>query len=122
VVNNHSQPHTTERQLPGVACGETKNTELADWTLVQKCKDPLEAVILCVQLSSQSREAIAQALGMDPGNFARMMQGRANFPLRKRIKLMEVCGNYAPLQFDAWACNFQLVDKNLLKAIQQQAA
>jgi hypothetical protein len=50
------------------------------------------------------------------------MQGRANFPDRRRIQLMQVCGNYAPLQYDAWACNFQLVDKRLLSALGAMAA
>jgi hypothetical protein len=122
VVNNQSQPNTPDRQLPGVAVGEVKPTVLADWALVQKCKDPLEAIILCVQLSDYSYETVAEKLGIDKGNFTRMMQGRANFPDRRRIQLMQVCGNYAPLQYDAWACNFQLVDKALLKALHQQAA
>lgn len=96
--------------------------EVVDWGLVQRCKDPLEAIILCVQLSEFSQEVVAEKLGIDKGNFSRMMHGRANFPDRKRIQLMQVCRNYAPLQFDAWSCDFQLVDKNLLKAMGAMAA
>ena len=29
------------------------------------------------------------------------MQGRAHFPTRKRLALMRLCGNLAPIQFEA---------------------
>lgn len=102
--------------------GEVQPMALADWARVEACKDPLQAIILCVQLSGHTYEFVAEALAIDKGNFSRMMQGRANFPDRKRIRLMEVCRNYAPLQYDAWACNFSLVDKKLLTALGAMAA
>ena len=96
--------------------------ELADWALVQKCKDRLEAIQLCVQLSGYSYQEVAKQVGIDKGNFTRMMQGRANFPDRKSIRLMRVCKNYAPLQYEAWACDFELLDKTLIQAIKARAA
>jgi hypothetical protein len=121
-AHNHSQLNTTERQLPGVAVGALQQTELADWALVQKCKDGLEAIQLCVQLSGYSSQEVARQCGIDKGNFTRMMQGRANFPDRKRVLLMRVCRNYAPLQYEALACDFELLDKTLIQAIRARAA
>jgi hypothetical protein len=89
---------------------------------VQSCKDELQAIHLCVQLSGYSYESVAKQCGIDKGNFTRMMQGRANFPARKRVHLMRVCKNYAPLQYEAWACNFELLDKTLIQAIRARAA
>lgn len=118
---NDCQPPTT-RQLPGVAVGETKVPELADWKLVEKCRHRLDAIVLCVQLSGLSHEEVAARLNIDKGAFSRMMGGRASFPDTKSIRLYQVCGNYAPLQYEAWACNFDLVDKALLAAIKARAA
>ena len=119
---NDTQPVTTERQLPGVACGEIQAPVLADWNLVRKCKDRLDAIRLCVQLSHLSNDEVSSRLGINKGNFTRMMQGRASFPDRKSIRLMHICGNYAPMQYEAWACGFELLDKRLLRAIREQAA
>jgi hypothetical protein len=117
---NHSQLLTTQRQLPGVAVGESRKPELAPWNMVQKCKNRLEAIRLCVQLSDHSNEYIAEKCGINKGNFTRMMQGKASLPDRLSIRFMEVCGNFAPLQYEAWACGFELVDKRLLTALREQ--
>lgn len=96
--------------------------KLAEWSLIQKCTSRLDAIRLCVQLSGYSSNEVASQLLIDAGNFSRMMNGKSSFPDHKSIKLMQVCGNYAPLQFEAWACGFQLVDKRLLTAMAAQVA
>lgn len=119
---NDSQRLTHTPQLPGLAVGRSREMKLADWALVEKCQSRLGAIQLCVQLSGLSCNEVASQLSINAGNFSRMMNGKASFPDHKSIKLMEVCGNYAPLQYEAWACGFQLIHKSLLKAMQAQVA
>ena len=76
--------------------------------LLNSCKNRLDAIRLCVQLSSLSNEVISENLGIDKGHFSRIMQGKAHFPDSKSIELMYLCGNYAPMQFEALRCGFQL--------------
>lgn len=102
--------------------GQLPQPVLADWNAVKACANRMDAIRLCVQLSRYSHEAICGILGIDKGHWTRIMQGRAHFPDAKSIRLMELCGNYAPLQFEAWACGFELVDKRLLRALKETAA
>lgn len=76
--------------------------------LVDHAGDMLDAVRLCVQLSNLSNETICDALGIDPGHWTRMMQGRASLQLRKLPDLMRVCGNLAPLQYLAREMGYEL--------------
>lgn len=118
----HIQEHAIQRALPGTAVGETRRPELAPWNLVQRCRDGIDAIRLCVNLSGLSYDEIARRCAIDPGNFTRIMQGKASFPTRRRTLLYAVCGNFAPLQYEAWVCNFELVDKRLLTALRETSA
>lgn len=80
--------------------------------LVGHCKSGHEAVQLCVQLSHFSHEAICERLGIDKGHWSRIMQGRAHFPTDKRVALMRLCGNRAPLQYEAHELGLDLVEHN----------
>lgn len=77
---------------------------------VKACKDELAALNLCMNLSNLSDEAIRDTLGIDKGHFSRLRKGRGNFPPNKRVALMELCGNRAPVQYEAWRLNCELVD------------
>jgi len=79
---------------------------------VRACKDELEALNLCINLSNLSDESIREALGIDKGHFSRMRKGRGNFPARKRLHLMAICGNRAPAQFEALHLHCDLVEKS----------
>lgn len=79
---------------------------------VKACKDELAALNLCMNLSNLSDETIRDALGIDKGHFSRLRKGRGNFPANKRIALMELCGNRAPVQYEALRLNCELVDKS----------
>lgn len=105
---NASQFMSTTRNLLGPT--EMPKPALAPLELVEVCKDRLDAIRLCVQLSRLSNEVICERLGIDPGHFTRMMQGRAWFPDSKSVLLMQVCGNYAPMQYEAMACGFELYE------------
>lgn len=95
-----------QRQIP--ILGEVKKPVMAPAELVAKCRHRLDAIRLCVQLSHLSNETLCARLGLDKGHFTRMMQGRAHFPDAKSVELMTVCGNYAPMQYEAMATGFQL--------------
>lgn len=77
--------------------------------LLDLCNSPLDALMLCIQLSRMSHEAVCDQLGIDKGHFSRMLSGRANFSIRKLNTLMRVCGNLAPLQWMARRMGFRLV-------------
>jgi hypothetical protein len=79
---------------------------------VKACKDELAALNLCINLSNLSDETIREKLGIDKGHFSRMRKGRGNFPANKRLHLMALCGNRAPVQFEALHLNCDLVEKS----------
>lgn len=95
-----------QREMPFF--GEVKQPVMVADALLSTCKHRLDAIRLCVQLSSLSNEVISESLGIDKGHFSRIMQGKAHFPDSKSIELMSLCGNYAPLQYEAMACGFGL--------------
>lgn len=72
-----------------------------DWALIARCNDEQDALLLCVHLSRLANEEIARRLGIDKSHWTRIMQGRGNLPARKRTPLMSICGNLAPIQFEA---------------------
>lgn len=74
------------------------------------CGDLLDAIHLCIHLSRLPHYVIAEKLGIDRGHWTRMMQGQAHFPTRKLNMLMQVCGNYAPMQFLAMSTGFELFE------------
>jgi len=88
-----------QRQIPLLA--EVRKPELVDPALIEKLDGEDEAILLCVHLSRFSHEAICQRLGIDKGHWSRILQGRAHFPTRKRLALMQLCGNLAPIQYEA---------------------
>lgn len=79
---------------------------------VRACKNELEALNLCMNLSHLSDETIRTALVIDKGHFSRLRKGRGNFPPNKRVSLMWLCGNRAPVQYEAEKVDCDLVDKS----------
>jgi hypothetical protein len=67
--------------------------------IIAQCDTLLDAIHICIQLARLPHKAIAKRLGIDPGHWTRMMQGQAHFPTNKMKDLMDVCRNYAPLQW-----------------------
>lgn len=92
---------------------------------IKACKDELAALNLCMNLSNLSDEAIRDALGIDKGHFSRLRKGRGNFPANKRLELMTLCGNRAPVQFEAFHLHCDLVEKSKdsrIRELEQQIA
>lgn len=92
-----------QRRMPMV--GEAKPMSRAPSELIERCKNRLDAIRLCVQLSGMTNEFLSRKLGVDKGHWTRIMQGQAHFPDTKSVQLMEICGNYAPIQFELHAFN-----------------
>lgn len=97
---------TKQREMPFLAV--TKAPVMVDSKLIRACTDGLQAIRLCIQMSGLSQETVGEQLRIDKGHLTRIMQGRAYFPDAKRKDLMLLCGNYAPVQFDAWALGLEL--------------
>lgn len=102
-MSNHSQ-----REMPLMAVMRTPKDVPIEF--IKACKDELAALNLCMNLSNLSDEAIRDSLGIDKGHFSRLRKGRGNFPANKRVAVMELCGNRAPVQYEAWRLNCELVD------------
>ena len=78
----------------------------ADW--VSRCDTMLDAIHLCIHMAHLPHHAIAERLNIDKGHWTRMMQSQAHFPPNKLVPLMELCGNYAPLQWLAHETGHEL--------------
>ena len=92
---------------------------------IQSCRSELDALNLCMNLSGLSDETIRDALGIDKGHFSRIRKGRGNFPPNKRVSLMTLCGNRAPVQYEAMRLNCEVVDLSKdaqIRALEQQIA
>jgi len=76
---------------------------------VLKARPDLKAAIrFCVEVAPRERKEIASELGIDEGQFSRMLNNGANFPPEKLVQLMDVCGNEIPLRWLAMARGYGL--------------
>lgn len=105
--SNSTELNPTQGELRPLLGNVNRNLEV-DWALIAKCNDEQDALLLCVHLSRLSNEEIARQLGIDKGHWTRIMQGRGNLPARKRTQLMSICGNIAPIQYEAMRFGRQL--------------
>ena len=103
----------TQREMPFLAAIERPSK--APDELVRQCRHRLDAIVLCIQLSKMSHEEVAHRLGIDKGHMSRILQGRAYFPDTKSVELMALCGNYAPMQYEAMQCGFELYENPVAK-------
>ncbi|WP_407280580.1 hypothetical protein U5817_09870 [Aromatoleum evansii] len=95
-----------QREMPMMAAA--RRPKEVEPKLLEMCRHRLDAIRLCIQLSGLSHETIAEELGLDKGHLCRILQGKAYFPDTRTIKLMELCGNIAPMQWEAQAMGYQL--------------
>lgn len=117
-MSNHSQ-----REIPCMSV--LRATAEVPQAFLAACRNELDALNLCMNLSGLSDETIRDALGIDKGHFSRVRKGRGNFPPNKRIALMELCGNRAPVQYEAMRLNCEVVDLSKeakIQALEQQLA
>jgi len=102
------QQTQTQRQMPFLA--PARKPAKVDGALLRTCDTMLDAIHLCIHLSKLPHYAIAEKLGVDRGHWTRIMQSQAHFPTNKMKLLMEVCGNYAPMQWLATQTGFELFE------------
>lgn len=96
--------------------GGSRKPDYVEIKLLAQCETLLQAIHLCIHLSRLPHYAVAEKLGVDRGHWTRMMQGQAHFPTNKIASLMQVCGNYAPLQWLAKATGQEIaVDQRELR-------
>lgn len=113
VVAKSTELHSGQREIP--ILGTVKAPDELDWALIAKCTDEQDALLLCVHMSRLSNEEIARRLGIDKSHWTRIMQGRGNLPARKRTQLMSICGNIAPIQYEAMRFGRQLKQHDVEK-------
>jgi hypothetical protein len=99
-----------QREMPFLAA--VKGLQEVPLEFVKACKSELEALNLCMNLSGFADEVIRDHLGIDKGHFSRIRKGRGNFPPNKRVALMNLCGNVAPVQYEAWMVGRDLVERS----------
>ena len=117
-MDNHQQ-----REMPLLAA--VRGPERVPAEFIKVCKSELEALNLCMNLSNLSDETIREHLGIDKGHFSRIRKGRGNFPPNKRVALMQLCGNLAPVQYEAMRVGYRLqeLDKDAhIAALEAQLA
>jgi hypothetical protein len=102
-----SQP-TAQMRMPMLA--DAPKPKKIEEALLRTCSSFLDAIHLCIHLSRLPHYAIAEKLGVDRGHWTRMMQAQAHFPTNKLQTLMEICGNYAPMQYLAFSTGFELFE------------
>ena len=95
-----------QREMPFLS--STDAPKAAPVELVAACRHRLDAIRLCVQLSRLPLSRVCDEMGIDPGHMTRIMQGRAHFPDSKSCDLMRLCGNIAPMQYEAHAMGWSL--------------
>jgi len=54
-----------------------------------------------MHLSGYTAETLSDMLGLSKGYVSKCLSGRGNFPAHLRGRLMAICGNLAPLQYEA---------------------
>ena len=94
-----------------------KNNDLpkvaeVDMALVKSCRNAREALSRCVQLSGLSDETVADRLGISKGYLSKVLNGRATLDGDRRIKIMRICGNALPLQYEAWAMGRAMMERD----------
>jgi transcriptional regulator with XRE-family HTH domain len=111
IKTKSTELHSGQREIPILS--EVRKPDELDWALIAKCNDEQDALLLCVHMSRLANEEIARRLGIDKSHWTRIMQGRGNLPARKRTQLMSICGNIAPIQYEAMRFGRQLKDNDV---------
>lgn len=88
---------------------EIKNLDMG---LIKSCTSARQALSLCVRASGFADETVAEELGISKGYLSKLISGRASLDGDRRIKLMQICGNRAPLQYEAWAMGLSASDRD----------
>jgi transcriptional regulator with XRE-family HTH domain len=78
--------------------------------VIDACANARQALSVCVRLSGFTDECVAERVGLSKGHLSKILSGRASLDSDRRIRLMLVCGNLAPMQYEVKAMGAQLLD------------
>lgn len=97
-----------QAELPGMEGAQRRPQPLDIQTLCNKRTflAALKYVIQCGNFDYDKQ--IYQPLGIDPGNWTRIMNGSASFPQDKEDELQELCGNIGLAIWRAYRKGFRL--------------
>lgn len=88
--------------------GDVKRAEEVPLSVVMRCKSARDTLRLTVQWSGLKHAYIAEALGLNPSHFSRILAGACHLDEDLRQELMDVCGNEAMLQWEAYTRGYLL--------------
>ncbi len=112
---------SNQKQLPMLS--EMPAPKEVDMQIVKRCQTEAQAIAMCFNLSGYAVDTLSERLGVNKGTISKVVRGRAPIPRRvSRIAFMQACGNVLPMQWEAWKSGYQLVDRNLIAALQERAA
>lgn len=77
--------------------------------VIERQRNFLAALTLCVQSSGLEDKEVYLQLGIDAGHWSRIMKGEAHFPVNRLNDLCDICGNEAPLIWWARSRGYGLV-------------
>lgn len=100
---------TTQRELS--LLGLTKSPERVPAHLVALCRASGEAVLLAIRYGKKSQRQVANDIGMEPSQMARIIQGNAHMPADKARVFAYACGNWAWTQWVAFDAGMELVHR-----------
>lgn len=98
-----------ERQFPMLST--VKAPERVPVHLIALCRTSGEAVLLAIRYGKKSQRQVANDIGMEPAQLARIVVGNAHMPADKALALAYVVGNWGWQQWVAHTCGFDLVTR-----------
>lgn len=101
--------------------GMIKGPEFMSIAMMEKIHSMHEAVLFCIQQRKvkYTQNEIAALLDIDRGHWAKILKGKAHFPLNKLTELMKICSNMAPLQRLLQECGY---DSQVIEMLEKLAA
>lgn len=97
----HNDRQNGQRDCAGVST--FADPVFVDEGCLRTCRNELDAINVCIYQSRMSSETLCSTLGIDKGHWSRIRSGRAHFPTAKRLDLMRLAGNWAPIQYELQA-------------------
>ena len=77
--------------------------------LIARQQSMTAAVNLCITASGLGDKEIYITLGIDPGHWTRIKQGKAHFPVDKLNELQDLCGNEIVLRWQNMSRGYRMV-------------
>ncbi len=97
-----------QKEIPILS--QMPDAKLLSDDLIKQCRNELDAIFLCMHCADIKRtdEQWGIALGLHKGHFSAIKNGNKHFPTNKRIVLMQLAGNLAPIQYEAMRLDHRL--------------